>query len=162
MALSKKELGLKVNARFTLEVISKLDPLLNNPARLQVVWLLARGGSMDYLDLMRLTGLSSGNITTHLQKLVRASYILQTKSFVENRPRTTLRLTDMGKAAYEAWGRRILYALPASLQRELLPGHQHLWTLTGKHWDPDAHNRYCYINLDKGLNLWPPVTWFSQ
>ena len=153
---------MKVNARFSLEVISMLDPLLCNPARLQVIWLLARNRSMDYLDLMRLTGLSSGNITTHLRKLAQASYIRQSKSFVGNRPRTTLRLTDRGRAAYEDWGRRILYALPASLHSELLPGHQQLWALGGRHWDPDAHNRYCHINLDKGLNLWPPVTWFSQ
>jgi len=155
-----REIELYIDLHYALEVISTLDPLLGNSGRLKLVWLLARNRNMEYLELMRLSGLSSGNITTHLRKLLQAGYVAQSKTFTNNRPRTTLRLTEKGRKAYGEWGRRILYALPESVRGGLLRVPQ------GNHpdrlWDADMQDRYSFISLDKGLNLWPPATWSSQ
>ncbi|HNQ43343.1 MAG TPA: transcriptional regulator [Candidatus Cloacimonadota bacterium] len=104
------------------EVIQKLAGLdldIHSPARLMIIFLLSRCRSLDYLKLMELTGLTSGNITTHLNRLAESGYIRITKSFRGKKPHTAVELTDTGKTSYQAWGKTILLALPEQQWQEL-------------------------------------------
>ena len=59
--------------------------------------------SVDYVFLMRLTGLTWGNLATHLTKLEEAGYIALNKSFKGKKPHTTISLTDQGRTAFRAY-----------------------------------------------------------
>ena len=95
-----------------LNRINDLDNGIHNPARLMIIFLLARNRRMDYTDLMKETNMTSGNITTHLNKLQDNGFIAIHKSFLGRKPHTEIELTPAGLAAYQAWGQSILWALP--------------------------------------------------
>ena len=102
-----------------MQTIGSLDAGIHNPARLMIVLLLAKGKTLDYLYLMRQTGLSSGNISTHLNKLLELGYINVTKSFIGRKPNTAIELSEAGKNAYLRWGENILQALPEQTMSRL-------------------------------------------
>jgi DNA-binding MarR family transcriptional regulator len=71
--------------------------------------------SADYIFLMRLTGLTWGNLATHLKKLEEAGYVMIEKEFRKKKPYSMLRLTEEGRAAYRAYKdslKEILDTLP--------------------------------------------------
>ena len=47
-----------------------------------------------------LTGATDGNLGAHLDQLARAGYVEATKAFVARRPRTTVKATARGRAAF--------------------------------------------------------------
>ena len=53
-------------------------------------------GSAGFPFLMRQTGLTAGNLSSHTSKLEAAVYIEVVKEFVDRKPHTMLRLTDAG------------------------------------------------------------------
>ncbi|HIF71224.1 MAG TPA: transcriptional regulator [Dehalococcoidia bacterium] len=63
--------------------------------------------SADYVYLMRLTGLTWGNLSTHLTKLEQNDYIDIKKEFRGKKPHTTLHLTDHGREAFRAYKSRL-------------------------------------------------------
>ena len=65
----------------------------------------------DFLYLMRQTGLTRGNLSSHMSKLEAARYIRIKKEFVDKIPRTLLRLTDKGRAALETYRRDMIQVL---------------------------------------------------
>ena len=52
----------------------------------------------DFTFLLRTLGLTNGNLSIHTRKLEEAEYIETTKSFQGRMPKTTYRLTDLGRA----------------------------------------------------------------
>lgn len=78
-----------------------LDKLVHEPARLSILTALAALQSADFLALKRLTGMTGGNLSTHLAKLEEAGLIVQEKQFVGKRPNTQVRITVKGRAAVE-------------------------------------------------------------
>jgi len=59
-----------------------------------------RAGGNAQLFLMNQTGLTRGNLSSHLSKLEDAGYIEIRKEFVERTPRTLLCLTEEGSKAF--------------------------------------------------------------
>lgn len=86
-----------------LNPINKIDPLIHAPARLMVLSYLYILDSADYVFLMRMTGLSWGNLATHLAKLQDAGYISIDKTFEGKKPRSALRLTGAGREAFRSY-----------------------------------------------------------
>ena len=86
-----------------------LDPLIHEQARLQLVAVLNECETADFNFLLGTTGLTRGNLSTHVAKLTAAGYIEEHKSFVGRMPHTDYRLTATGRAAYakylEDWKR---------------------------------------------------------
>lgn len=80
-----------------------VDRLIHEPARLMLMALLYVLDSADFTFLMTQTGLSWGNLSSHMSKLEAAGYIAVEKDFVERRPRTMLRLTNSGRAAFRQY-----------------------------------------------------------
>lgn len=100
----------------TLNRIASLDAGINNPARLMIVYLLARKEAMDYNSILGSTRLTSGNLTTHLMKLEELGYISLSKSFINRKPNTLVQLTGAGREAYLKWGENVLHAMPEELK----------------------------------------------
>ncbi len=58
-----------------LHPLADIDQVIHAPARLMVLTYLYVVESADYVFLVRLTGLTWGNLSTHLTKLEEAGYI---------------------------------------------------------------------------------------
>jgi DNA-binding MarR family transcriptional regulator len=86
-----------------LQPIANIDRLIHEPARLMILALLYVVESGDFTFLMRQTGLTWGNLSSHMSKLEAAGYIEVEKEFVDKKPRTMLRLTDQGRAAFRGY-----------------------------------------------------------
>jgi DNA-binding MarR family transcriptional regulator len=81
--------------------LDSIDRLIHEPARLLVMGYLYVVKSADFLFLMRQTGLTWGNLSSHLSKLEAAGYIEVEKGFRGKKPHTMLRLTGKGRAAFD-------------------------------------------------------------
>ena len=86
-----------------LGTIADLDRKVHSPARLMILAYLYVAGSADFVFLMRETGLTRGNLSSHMSTLEEAGYIRIKKTFVNKRPFTLLSLTDKGRAAFLAY-----------------------------------------------------------
>lgn len=83
-----------------VEKLVDIDPLVHAPARLMVMTYLYVVDSLDFVYLRRITGLSWGNLSTHLTKLEEAGYVKLEKSFVDKKPHTMISVTDEGRKAF--------------------------------------------------------------
>lgn len=83
-----------------LEPLADIDPLVHAPARLMVMTYLYVVDSIDFVYLRRITGLSWGNLSTHLTKLEEGGYVRLEKTFMDKKPHTMISLTDDGRKAF--------------------------------------------------------------
>ncbi len=83
------------------EQLATLDRLIHEPARLSLLTALSACDSADFLYLQGLTGLSKGNLSSHLSKLEEAGLVSVEKQFKAKTPHTLLRITDAGREAIE-------------------------------------------------------------
>lgn len=86
-----------------LQRLADLDQLIHAPARLMILTYLYVVDSADYVFILRQTGLTWGNLATHLSKLEEAGYVEVQKTFNGKKPQSILRLTDQGRAAFKAY-----------------------------------------------------------
>jgi DNA-binding transcriptional ArsR family regulator len=85
------------------EEMAGLDRLIHEPARLAILSALASCVTADYLSLQRLTGLTGGNLSSHLSKLEEGGLVQLDKRFVEKKPNTLVQITEQGKRAIEMY-----------------------------------------------------------
>jgi DNA-binding MarR family transcriptional regulator len=93
-----------------------LDPLIHVPARLRIVATLAAlpaGDALSFTRLQGMIGLTPGNLITHLRKLEDAKYLTTDKTGSGVASRTSVSLTDHGRAALDSYTKAL---------RELLAG----------------------------------------
>jgi DNA-binding MarR family transcriptional regulator len=83
-----------------LQPLADIDQIIHAPARLMILTYLYVVESADYIYLLRLTGLTWGNLATHLGKLEEAGYIEIHKEFRGKKPHTIINLTQEGRAAF--------------------------------------------------------------
>lgn len=74
-----------------------LDRLIHEPGRLAILTVLSSVTDADFLFLQRTTGLTKGNLSSHLTKLEDAGLVQIVKSFVRKKPNTNVALTALGK-----------------------------------------------------------------
>lgn len=86
-----------------LAPLANLDRLIHEPARLMMMAYLYVVEAADFLFLVRQTGLTLGNLSSHMSKLEAAGYIEVEKKFVGKKPHTMLRLTPEGRTAFETY-----------------------------------------------------------
>ncbi len=101
--------------------IGSLDQVIHTPARLMMIISLYQTNTMDFIQLMKLTELTWGNLSTHLSKMEEAGYVMITKTFKGKRPQTLISLTESGRQAYLGWGHTILKALPETVIQKRIP-----------------------------------------
>ncbi|WNF11216.1 transcriptional regulator [Stenotrophomonas geniculata] len=92
----------------------QLDRLIHEPARLLILSILAGAESAEFGFVEHLSGLSKGNLSSHLSKLEAAGLVAIDKSFRGKRPLTTLQLTPRGRTALAEY-RTLLAAIVAGL-----------------------------------------------
>ncbi|MFQ6123451.1 MAG: winged helix-turn-helix domain-containing protein [Candidatus Heimdallarchaeota archaeon] len=97
--------------RKDLQPIAEIDRTIHAPARLMILATLSVVESADFLFIMRQTGLTRGNLSSHMSKLENAGYIEIKKEFVDKIPRTLLRLTDKGKEALQTYRQNMMQVL---------------------------------------------------
>ena len=99
--------------QFNAEVqsLAELDRLVHEPARLMVLALLYVVESADFTFLMGQTGLTWGNLSSHMTKLEEAGYIEVEKRFKGKRPNTMLRLTPTGRSAFQKYRQQMKQVL---------------------------------------------------
>lgn len=82
------------------------DPLIHAPSRLRIMTTLARlrsGDTISFTDLQSSSGLTSGNLITHLRKLEEAGYITAEKSGSGAGSLTTAALSVRGRQALDKY-----------------------------------------------------------
>lgn len=88
--------------------IASFDRLIHEPARLAIMAVLSACESADFTYLLNTTGLSKGNLSSHLSKLEKAGYVIITKSFRGKYPNTACALTLKGRKAFKAYQKQYL------------------------------------------------------
>jgi DNA-binding MarR family transcriptional regulator len=83
------------------EEMAELNRLIHEPARLSILTALSMVDQADFVFLKRLTGLTVGNLSSHLGKLVEANLIYVEKQFLHNRPNTLIKITPSGREAIQ-------------------------------------------------------------
>lgn len=83
-----------------------LDPVIHAPARLRIVATLKAlpdGDTLSFSRLQDMLDLTPGNLITHLRKLEEAGYIATEKTGHGIWSKTTVALTNRGRAALDAY-----------------------------------------------------------
>jgi DNA-binding MarR family transcriptional regulator len=75
-----------------------LDRLIHEPGRLAILTVLSSVKAADFVFLQRTTGLTKGNLSSHLTKLEEAGLVRIEKRFVHKKPNTNVELTGEGRA----------------------------------------------------------------
>ena len=90
-----------------LSPIADVDRVIHEPARLTIIALLYVLVSADFTFVMNQTGMTWGNLSSHMTKLEEAGYLDVEKTFKGKRPNTTLKLTDKGRQAFMAYRKQM-------------------------------------------------------
>jgi DNA-binding transcriptional ArsR family regulator len=90
-----------------LPPVKNFDKLIHEPARLLIMAHLFVVESADFLFLMRQTGMTFGNLSSHMSRLEAAGYIDVEKEFVGKKPNTKLHLTEDGRTAFQEYRRNM-------------------------------------------------------
>ena len=74
-----------------------LDRLIHEPGRLAILTVLSSVRDADFVFLQRATGLTKGNLSSHLTTLEDAGLVTIEKRFVRKQPNPSVALTREGK-----------------------------------------------------------------
>ncbi len=92
-----------------LRKFTEVDRVIHEPARLLIVTILYTVEKVDFLYLLHETGLTKGNLSTHLGKLENTGYVQIEKTFRGKIPQTLISLTDGGRAAFETYRKQLTH-----------------------------------------------------
>jgi DNA-binding transcriptional ArsR family regulator len=81
--------------------VARFDELIHAPTRLSIVSLLAASEWAEFQFIRDSVGLSDSALSKQLATLEQAGYVEIGRGFVGKRPRTSARLTTVGRAAFE-------------------------------------------------------------
>lgn len=84
-------------------IIDDFDRVIHEPARLIIMSHLYVLDRADFLFLKRQTGLTWGNLSSHITKLETAGYVEVIKKFVDRKPYTLIQLTEEGREAFRLY-----------------------------------------------------------
>jgi DNA-binding MarR family transcriptional regulator len=83
------------------EEMAGLDRLVHDPSRLAILTALSTCQRADFVFLQRITGMTVGNLSSHISKLEDAGLVSVQKLFVAKRSNTMVELTARGRDAIE-------------------------------------------------------------
>jgi DNA-binding MarR family transcriptional regulator len=95
--------GYSVGKKRRSIMLKDLDPLLHSQIRLAIISILMSVDEAQFNYLKEKTESTAGNLSFQLSKLKDAGYIKVSKSFKDNYPLTTVRITARGKKAFEEY-----------------------------------------------------------
>ncbi len=82
------------------DILNKLDKAFENKVRLGIMSALMVNDKMDFISLKDLLGVTDGNLASHLKNLEKREYIGFEKDFVDRKPNTTYKASELGKKAF--------------------------------------------------------------
>jgi DNA-binding transcriptional ArsR family regulator len=88
------------------EDLAAFDRLVHEPSRLAILTALSACDRADFLFLLNITGLTKGNLSSHLSKLQQARLVEIEKKFEGKQPITYIMLTTEGKEALKEYWKR--------------------------------------------------------
>ena len=97
--------------RGEVTISASVDRLIHEPARLAIMTNLFVVANANATYLLQQTGLTWGNLGSHLSKLEEAGYVDVRKGYQAKRPETTISLTPRGRTALVEYRDRLLAAL---------------------------------------------------
>ena len=83
--------------------MSEIDVLIHQKNRLQIMSLLYVSKGMGMLYIKQQTGLTWGNLASHVSKLEEGEYIRVSAERINNKNQTRLEITDRGRKAFEVY-----------------------------------------------------------
>ena len=83
-------------------VAPRFDAVIHPPPRLQICGLLAVVDTMEFAAVRDQVGVSDSVLSKHVKQLEEAGYVRVRKATRAARLRTSLALTDDGRAAFDA------------------------------------------------------------
>ena len=89
------------------EDLQSLSRLVHEPARLAILVALSACEKADFLFLLNVTGLTKGNLSSHLSKLEQGGLIQIEKAYEGRQPITYVRLTPEGREALKSHWKRL-------------------------------------------------------
>ncbi len=90
---------------------NKIDRIIHEPARLKIFTCLDPVDNADFIFLLHETGLSKGNLSSHLSKLELAGYVEIEKTFIGKIPRTLISLSKKGRKSFQDYKNAIVQIL---------------------------------------------------
>jgi len=94
-----------------LHPLANIDRVIHSPARLMMMAYLYMVESVDFIFLMRLTGLTWGNLSSHLSTLEETEYVNIEKKFIQKKSHTIVSLTKKGRQAFREYKQSLLQVL---------------------------------------------------
>jgi DNA-binding transcriptional ArsR family regulator len=90
-----------------VQPLSDIDKVIHEPARLMIMSYLYVVESADFVFLRNQTGLTDGNLSSHLSKLESAGYVDIKKRFKGKKPQTMLKLSKKGREAFDLYRKKM-------------------------------------------------------
>jgi DNA-binding transcriptional ArsR family regulator len=97
--------------RADLEGFLTLDRVVHEPARLVILTVLAQAEEVEFRFLESVSGLTKGNLSSHIGKLEEAGYLVVKKFFRGKVPATSLKITSAGRSALKKYREQLNRAL---------------------------------------------------
>ncbi len=91
--------------------LQDVDRVVHEPARLVILGILSVAGKADFAFLMNETGLTKGNLSSHLAKLEQATYLAIEKTYKGKVPLTLVKITPAGRTALQSYRRTMTQVL---------------------------------------------------
>lgn len=88
------------------EHLASFDRLVHEPARLAILTALSACEKADFVFLRNLTGLTKGNLSSHLAKLEEKGLVAIEKTFIGKQPITYIALAGEGRDALGSYWKR--------------------------------------------------------
>jgi len=91
--------------------VNEINKIIHEPARLLILAYLYMVESADFLFILNQTGLTKGNLSSHLNKLETIGYVDIEKDFIRKKSRTVLKLTLEGRKEFEIYSKNMKQVL---------------------------------------------------
>lgn len=87
-----------------IDLTKQIDKIFHDKVRLGIMSTLAASlHQVSFTELVQKLEVTRGNLSVHIKVLESSQYIKTKKTFVENKPKTTYRITAKGKKAFEQY-----------------------------------------------------------
>lgn len=81
-------------------IIDELNKNFESRVRLGIMSVLMVNDWIDFTEMKSLLNITDGNLASHSSALEKAGYIEVKKEFVGKKPKTSYRVTNIGRAAF--------------------------------------------------------------
>lgn len=80
-----------------------MNPVIHEPVRLRAMLALAKYKELSFKELLELVSTTEGNLSRHLSKLEEAGHVEIKKFFEGKKPKTVIKITEVGRRALEEY-----------------------------------------------------------